>query len=103
MSEALIIGGNSTETKGLVYDLKPLVQNHFKTTRQVSCLADIATSDIPITQATTILSVSDIDEPFCQNVTETTLKSMKHILHNAGTVFWVTQGRLAEKPFANSQ
>lgn len=103
MSEALIIGGNSTATKELIQDLKPLVQSLFKTSRQVSCLADIASSDMPITQATTILSLSDIDEPFCQNVTEARLKSMKNLLHNAGTVLWVTQGRLAEKPFANSQ
>lgn len=103
MTEAVIIGGNSTATKELIQNLKPLVQSHFKTTRHVSCLADIATRDIPITQATTILSLSDIDEPFCQNLTETTLKSMKDLLHNAGTVFWVTQGRLAEKPFANSK
>lgn len=103
MYEAVIIGGNSIATKDLVQDLKPLVQSHFKTIRLVSRLADIATSDIPITQATTILSLSDIDEPLCQNVTETQLQSIKDLLHNAGAIFWVTQGRLAEKPFANSQ
>lgn len=102
MSEALLIGGNSSTTEELSLELKSLLQNHFSNVRYVPCLADIINRDIPITQATTILSLSDIDEPFCQNVTETTLQAFKNVLHNAGAVLWVTQGRLAENPFANS-
>lgn len=102
MSEALLIGGNSSVTEGLVLELKSLLQRHFANTRQVSCLADIILHDIPITQATTVLSLSDFDEPFSQNVTPTTLQSLKNVLQNAGAIFWVTQGRLAENPFANS-
>lgn len=102
MHEAILIGGSSSVTSQVTSELKPLLQAHFGSVRHVSSIADIATCNIQITQATTILSLSDVDAPFCQNVTETSLNSMKELLHSAGSVLWVTQGRRAENPFANS-
>lgn len=102
MNELIVIGGKSNTTSQVAHELIRLLHDSFGNVRHVLALADIVTSDLHITHATTILSLSDLDEPFCQDVTESSLESMKEILHSAGAVFWVTQGRRAENPFANS-
>lgn len=98
----LIIGGNSTITSPVTRELKSLLQGHYGSVRHISSLADTATAHgINITQKTTILSLSDVDAPFSQTVTESSLQSMKQVLHSDGSILWVTQGRQADNPFAN--
>lgn len=103
MQEALlIIGGNSTITSPVTRELKFLLQGHYGSVRHISSLADTATTHgINITQKTTILSLSDVDAPFSQTVTESSLQSMKQVLHSAGSTLWVAQGRQADNSFAN--
>lgn len=102
MQEAMLIGGGSAVTSRLARELEGLLQPYFGSVRLVPSLGDIAALDVHVTQATTVLSLSDVDAPFCQDVTETSLRSMKEILHSAGSVLWVTEGRRAENAFANS-
>lgn len=101
MQHAILIGGNSTVTSPLTHELLPRLRSHFASVQHIPSLADLATRQVSISQSTTILSLSDLDVPFSQNVTELSLQSFKQVLHNAGSVLWVTQGRRAENPFAN--
>lgn len=102
MNQAVLIGGNSTTTSHLTQELLPRLRSHFASVQHIPSLADITTRRVSITQSTTILSLSDLDAPFSKDVTELSLQSLKQVLHNAGSVLWVTQGRRAENPFANS-
>lgn len=102
MQEVILIGGASDASSQLTSELKGLLPAYFGSVRHVLSLSDIGTGAVHITQSTTILSLSDIDVPFCQDVTEISLRSMKEVLHSAGSVLWVTEGRRAENPFANS-
>lgn len=102
MQEVVLIGGDSTVTSPLICELKGLLQAYFGSVRHIPSLGDISTRDVHVTQATTILSLSDVDAPFCRDIRETSLRSMKQVLHNAGSILWVTEGRRAENAFANS-
>lgn len=102
MHEVILIGGSSATTSQVTLELRPLLQAHFGSVRHVPSLADIAAHDVPMTQNTTVLSLSDVDAPFCQNVTDVSLQSLKQVLNSADSVLWVTQGRQADNPFVNS-
>lgn len=103
MQEVVVVGGASAATSGLVRELEGLLKPYFGSVRHIATLEGIGARGVPVTQASTVLSLSDIDAPFCRNVTEKSLRSMKELLHNAGSVLWVTDGRRADNPFANSK
>ncbi|KAF2797429.1 AMP-binding enzyme [Melanomma pulvis-pyrius CBS 109.77] len=101
MRALILVGGSSLTTSKLISQLKLLLQDYFSSVTLVSALADLVHLNMPLSPETTILSLSDVDEPFFRNITDADFESMKTILHSAGSVFWVTQGRRAENPFAN--
>ncbi|KAJ4361125.1 uncharacterized protein N0V89_001694 [Didymosphaeria variabile] len=103
MQELLIIGGEKATSAEIVSRLEPLLKKYFARMTHLRSLADVAALNVHVSSQTTILSLSDIDKPMFQDLTERDLRSMKYLLHNAGSVLWITQGRRAQDPFANSK
>lgn len=103
MQELLIVGGEKSPAAEIVRQLELLLNKYFAKMTHLRSLADVAALDVHVSSQTTILSLSDIDKPMFQDLTDHDLRSMKFILHNAGSVLWITQGRRAQDPFANSK
>lgn len=103
LRELIILGGSTSRTSETVRGLERLLQDYCGNVTQYTTLTDLVDSKIRIPQDATILSLSDIDEPLFQDLTEKSLQAFKDILHNTRSVFWVTQGRYAANPTANSK
>ncbi|KAF2218978.1 AMP-binding enzyme [Elsinoe ampelina] len=101
LQELIIIGGSTPMTLNAINGLKPLLRDHCGALIHYNTLAELEHSGTRMSQGTTILSLSDIDEPLFENLTDQSLQAFKDILHAAGSVFWVTQGRYAANPTAN--
>ncbi|KAI9696853.1 MAG: putative Hybrid PKS-NRPS biosynthetic cluster [Bogoriella megaspora] len=101
MQELILLGGKSLDCSRVIKQLELLLRAHFDKVIRIQSLAQITSLRNRITSTTTILSLSDIDEPFGQHLNDASFESMKMILQNAGSVLWVTRGRRGENPFAN--
>ncbi|PSK38495.1 L-2-aminoadipate reductase [Elsinoe australis] len=101
LRELIILGGSTSGTSETVRGLERLLQDYCGNVTQYTTLTDFVDSKIRIPQDATILSLSDIDEPLFQDMTEKSSQAFKDILHNTRSVFWVTQGRYAANPTAN--
>ncbi|KAI1506098.1 AMP-binding enzyme [Biscogniauxia marginata] len=101
LQELLLVGGKTPLVSKLVHELNSLLHEYFGNVTHIDTFAHLAASKVPISFNTTVLSLTDIDEPLFRDLTESTFESLKKILHNVGSVLWVTEGRRAKNPFAN--
>ncbi|KAI0013521.1 hypothetical protein F4779DRAFT_640909 [Xylariaceae sp. FL0662B] len=101
IKDLVIIGGLSSATSKVAEDLRCILEQHcVGGARRVKCLTQILSEPV-ITTTTTVVSLSDIDQPLFQCMTEAKFEAMKAIIRDAATVLWVTEGRRAKNPHSN--
>ncbi|KAK7698706.1 putative Hybrid PKS-NRPS biosynthetic cluster [Diaporthe eres] len=98
-SDLIVVGGRTPASSTCVSELMPMLQQSFGNITPVQTLSEVASLNLLPT--TTILSLSDLDEPLFEKLAERDFESAKKVLESAGSVLWVTQGRRAENPTAN--
>ncbi|CAG8958435.1 hypothetical protein HYFRA_00011112 [Hymenoscyphus fraxineus] len=97
--DLIIIGGSSLKTSRLVQQIKPLVNSWFQ---QVTCIRDVAAIKArDVTPTTSILNLSDLDQPLFADLTQDKFDGLKAMVQNAKAIVWLTQGRRAQSPHAN--
>jgi hybrid polyketide synthase/nonribosomal peptide synthetase ACE1 len=100
LNDLVIIGGMRLVTSKLVVQLQKLL-GPFSTGNVRHVVTFDGISPSMLTPHTTVLCLTELDEPLFQNLTDMELETMKKILHVVRSVLWVTQSRRAKSPFAN--
>jgi hybrid polyketide synthase/nonribosomal peptide synthetase ACE1 len=98
-NNVIILGGKTSNTSRLVTDLGTLLKPFFGQIRYVHSLDDFCT--IERWSKTTVLSLTELDEPVFKDLTGEKFKGLKKVFEQAKTALWVTKGRRADEPFAN--
>ncbi|KAI1457376.1 hypothetical protein F4805DRAFT_467399 [Annulohypoxylon moriforme] len=99
IEDLLIIGGNGAQTTDLISRIKPQLSGYCGRLRTICSLSDLVACEIE--SSTTILSLIDLEDVFFENLDNPAWEAMKKLLVDAGTLFWITVGRLADNPYAN--
>lgn len=98
-ADLIIVGGRTSASSTCVSQLMPLLQGAFANVTHIQTLAEVA--GLNLLPTTTILSLSDLDEPLFEKLTERDFESTKKVLESASSILWVTQGRRAANPTTN--
>lgn len=98
-SDLILVGGRTPASSTCVSQLMPILQESFANITPVQTLAEVA--GLKLLPTTTILSLSDLDEPLFEKLAERDFEAAKKVLESAGSILWVTQGRRAANPVTN--
>lgn len=96
----VIVGGLTLKTARLVQQVRSMVSPLYNTVSCLKALDEVA-SAIPLESRSTILNLSDLDEPLFRNLTQGRLQGIRGVLENARTIVWVTEGRRSQNPYMN--
>lgn len=101
-SETLtVIGGSTSRTQKLVKELISLLQPRFKQQiNLIDSMERLLRSDHDLDTMSSILCVTDLDEPFLKNFTAEKLDTLKRVFQQAKSVLWVCQGARHREPYA---
>lgn len=98
-SDLVLVGGRTSASSTCVSQLMSILRESFADIIPVQTLAEA--TGLNLLPTTTILSLSDLDEPLFEKLTERDFEAAKKVLENAGSILWVTQGRRAANPVTN--
>lgn len=98
-SDLILVGGRTSASSTCVSQLMPILQASFANVTCVQTLVEVASLNLSST--TTILSLSDLDEPLFDKLAERDFEATKKILESVGSALWVTHGRRAANPVTN--
>ncbi|KAH7324402.1 polyketide synthase PksF [Stachybotrys elegans] len=91
MKHAVIVGGKTSETAGLVQGLKSMLDKIAPTTSTYKSLADVDYS--LMNEETAVISLVDLDEPILRDPTPESWSHIKAMFTSGKTLLWVTTGR----------
>lgn len=95
----VILGGKTLETLRLVEDMIDLLTQRYESITRVESFEDLKETMIP--SSSTILSVTELDEPLLEFITATKLECLKTVFTQARSMLWVTRGCRADQPHSN--
>lgn len=99
MEDLVIIGGKTLETSRLAEDTIDLLAHRYKTITRIDSIEEVEKVDIP--GSSTVLSVTELDEPIFEFITATKLEQLKKLFSQARNMLWVTRGCRADEPHSN--
>lgn len=94
-----IIGGHTLRVCKLIGDLGGLLRQLFSSINGIKSLEDV--DHAKMTPMSTILSLTELDEPVFKDMTPGSFESLKQLFGNEKTMVWVTEGRTADNPHSN--
>jgi hybrid polyketide synthase/nonribosomal peptide synthetase ACE1 len=95
----VMVGGTSPRTSTLMEQIQNRVSQYCTSLTIARSVSAIPKSEL--SADTTVLSLVDIDDPMLAHIDEEGWNSLREVLMTAGTLLWVTQGRLATVPHSN--
>ena len=99
MGHLVIIGGRILQTSRMVDDLAEILAQRYNTTTVLDTVEKVQQSPIPA--ASTVLSLTDLDEPILKEFTAQKLDTLKVLFSQARNILWVTRGCRAKDPYSN--
>lgn len=101
--ELVLIGGKTPLTQNLLAALVPMLERPFSRVTTFASFSDLITAPgrSDISSSTSILTLSELDQPLLQVVDQSEFDAIKAVLCSLGSIFWVTHGRRASNPFTN--
>lgn len=100
LQELLLLGGNSLLTSRLVGQLQHVLRPFYSSVKILRSFADLSATGM-LASTTTVLSLTDLDEPIFKCLTEQKWEGLKSVLVEASTILWVTLNRCANSPYVN--
>ncbi|KAK3934578.1 polyketide synthase [Diplogelasinospora grovesii] len=96
-----IIGGATWPVYKLCHEVSDIIGTRFLRKAFFESIEDFACSDMARSDwAVTVLSVTDLEKPFLEDMTESKFEALKTLLVTAGTMVWVTCGLREDTPFS---
>ncbi|KAJ0115637.1 hypothetical protein J7T55_010460 [Diaporthe amygdali] len=97
--DLVLLGGSKVETSALIAQLQDIFRQNCGTVKTARTLADLQLTSI--SSSTTVLSLAELDGPVFLDLTESKWNAFKSVFQEAGSVFWVTNGRRIGNAHAN--
>ncbi|KAI1825867.1 hypothetical protein F4861DRAFT_500148 [Xylaria intraflava] len=97
--DLLLLGGDSARTTRLVSELSSILRPYYGNLRTTRSLSDV--NEIHIAPNTMIVCLADLDRTVFKELDSVDWEGLKKLMLHAGHLTWITQGRLAENPYAN--
>ncbi|KAI2472698.1 hypothetical protein F4781DRAFT_318834 [Annulohypoxylon bovei var. microspora] len=94
-----IIGGTTYSANKLGRDTSDVLSYRFRNKQFFNTVEDFASSEMANAAAITVLSLTDLDEPFLKNLTKAKFEGLKALFSAAGTLVWLTQGSREDNPY----
>lgn len=94
-----VIGGKTLQTSRLVEGIIDLLTPHYTTITHLDSVE--ALNDVHLPKSSTVLSVTELDEPVLKSVSDPKLDCLKTLFTQARTMLWITRGCRAEEPYSN--
>ncbi|KAH6294001.1 hypothetical protein HBI40_065260 [Parastagonospora nodorum] len=98
-NEIVIVGGKSQQTKHLMAELAPTLQEHFQFLRRFKSFAELIQSGLNLSSSSLVLSLAELDQPLLQDLNSAEFEAVKTALLSLGSIFWTTRGRRSSNPF----
>ncbi|TVY91566.1 Fusaridione A synthetase [Lachnellula willkommii] len=97
-SHLVVIGGNSFPTYPLLETIRSTLAVMFSSFEHVRSIEALEKASLP--SGSTVLSLTDLDEPVMKNFTEGKMNSLKGLWTKARNILWVTKGARYDEPFS---
>ncbi|KAF1963889.1 hypothetical protein BU23DRAFT_428362, partial [Bimuria novae-zelandiae CBS 107.79] len=97
--ELVIVGGKGQQTKDLIAELAPTLQQRFQLLSRFDSFAELANSEMKLSSSSLVLSLAELDQPLLQALDSAEFEGIKAVLLSLGSIFWVTEGRRASNPY----
>ncbi|KAI0139914.1 hypothetical protein F4776DRAFT_677192 [Hypoxylon sp. NC0597] len=94
-----IIGGITESVRKLGRDVSNVLSYRFRNKQFFSTVEEFARSEMANAAAITVLSLTDLDEPYLENLTKTKFEGLKTLFAAAGTLVWLTCGSREDSPY----
>jgi hybrid polyketide synthase/nonribosomal peptide synthetase ACE1 len=95
----VIIGGEALATHRISEKVKNLLAPRYSDILRVTSFEEPDLDALPY--ASTVLSLTDLDEPVFKNMTPDKLEALKTLWRQAYNIIWVTQGAGAAEPHSS--
>lgn len=100
LESLIIIGGTTAAVEQLAEDILELVTPRYKTISAFENVEDYSHSEQAQKSGTTILNLTDLDEPFMKTFTREKFDALKILFNNARAIVWVTQRSRRSEPYS---
>ncbi|XDG10245.1 hypothetical protein ABKA04_009860 [Annulohypoxylon sp. FPYF3050] len=94
-----IIGGTTYSANKLGRDTSDILSYRFRNKQFFNTVEEFASSEMANAAAITVLSLTDLDEPYLKNLTKAKFEGLKTLFAAAGTLVWLTQGSREDNPY----
>ncbi|EAW07624.1 putative equisetin synthetase [Aspergillus clavatus NRRL 1] len=95
----VVIGGQGLATHRIAEQVSSLLAPRFSEVVRVTSVDEL---DLDVLQySSTVLSLTELDEPLFKVFTEAKLDALKILWRQAGKILWATRGARAEEPFSS--
>ncbi|KAI1205247.1 uncharacterized protein F4807DRAFT_471239 [Annulohypoxylon truncatum] len=94
-----IIGGSTYSVNKLGRDISDILSYRFRNKHFFNTIQEFASSAMANAAAITVLSLTDLDEPYLKNLTKAKFEGLKTLFAAAGTLVWLTQGSREDNPY----
>ncbi|KAI1392107.1 putative polyketide synthase [Hypoxylon trugodes] len=103
MIQLVIVGGQTPQVAGLVKDIRRLLEPFFSRVHHFPSLVDVDYDGVlgDETRQPAVLSLTDLDKPVFQDITETEFVAFQRMFQTGKALLWVTSGRRHDEPYSN--
>ncbi|KAM7218542.1 hypothetical protein V8F06_006146 [Rhypophila decipiens] len=104
INKLAVLGGKTHAVEGILVSLLKLLEPFTRETiviRDLAGLSDVGLLSDHMGNPATVLSLTDLDKPVFQDMTEDEFASFRSIFAAERTVLWVTSGRRSASPLSN--
>nr|A0A089FSA4.1 RecName: Full=Hybrid PKS-NRPS synthetase prlS; AltName: Full=Pyrrolocin biosynthesis protein S [fungal sp. NRRL 50135]AIP87510.1 pyrrolocin synthetase [fungal sp. NRRL 50135] len=95
----VVVGGEALATHRIAERVASLLGPRFSDIARVTSFESLDIDALPY--GSTVLSLSELDEPLFKNMNPAKLDALKTLWRQAGKILWVTRGARAEEPFSS--
>ena len=99
MEHLVVIGGRALRTSQMVEEIADFLSQRYNTTTILDSVEAVQQASLP--GASTVLSLTDLDEPMFKVFTAEKLDALKTLFSQARNMLWVTRGCRADDPYSN--
>ncbi|KAJ6020506.1 hypothetical protein N7540_006010, partial [Penicillium herquei] len=94
-----IIGGSSSLTTSLAFNIKEAVYQHYISVRLYCTFDDISPEDLPVMGS--VLCLSELDENLLVSMTPSKLAAFQELFKKSKNILWLGHGAQGDNPYAN--
>ncbi|KAH8162417.1 hypothetical protein CIB48_g5830 [Xylaria polymorpha] len=95
----VILGGEALATHRIAEEVASLLSPRFNEIVRINSVESLDIDALPY--SSTVLSLTELDEPLFKNITPGKLDGLKTLWSQAGKIIWVTWGARANEPFSS--